>query len=49
VVVRYSFNQSSGAVAVDETGMAFGADLFAGADWAEGKFGAAISLPSTGS
>jgi hypothetical protein len=48
MVVRYSFNQSSGAVAVDETGMAFEADLFAGADWAAGKFGAAINLPLTG-
>ena len=38
-VVRYSFNQASGAVAVDETGMAFEADLFAGADWADGKYG----------
>jgi len=47
-VVWYSFNQASGAVAVDETGMAFEADLVAGADWADGKYGASIHLPTTG-
>lgn len=46
--MRYSFNQGGGAVAVDETGMAFDAELHAGAGWADGRFGAAIDLSPSG-
>ncbi len=47
-VVRYSFNRARGPAAVDETGMARDAELFAGAHWADGAFGAAIGFPATG-